>query len=261
MKILITGSTGLLGQALVSRLASRCDVTGLSRHAPAAAGGAAHLLCDLTDAGATERAVRAAQPEAVLHSQALSDVDRCELDPQDAERHNPPNPVSVYGRTKLAGEQAALAYPLSVVIRPSSLFGPGRMNFCDQVVARARRQEPVEAYVDQATSPSYTEDVADGVWALLTALQGRGLAGQARIYHVVNAGGCRRVEFVERVLALTGAPRTLLRPIRMADQRRPARRPPYSVLTSRHLPPVIGRTLRPWDEALHAYLQQRRWLN
>lgn len=244
--------------------------------------------------------MRAAQPEAVLHSQALSDVDRCELDPQDAERHNvltvehlcralrgsgaflmavstdyvfdgakgrpydeadPPNPVSVYGRTKLAGEQAALAYPLSVVIRPSSLFGPGRMNFCDQVVARARRQEPVEAYVDQATSPSYTEDVADGVWALLTALQGRGLAGQARIYHVVNAGGCRRVEFVERVLALTGAPRTLLRPIRMADQRRPARRPPYSVLTSRHLPPVIGRTLRPWDEALHAYLQQRRWLN
>ena len=209
MKILITGSTGLLGQALSRRLATSGDVTGLSRHAPASTPGMRHAVCDLSDARRTSEALRALAPDVVLHTQAQSDVDRCELDPVearaqniDATRHviealrptatrlihvstdyvfdgkkgspydeqDTPHPISVYGRTKLEAEQVVLGYAGGLIVRPSTLFGPGRINFCDRVVQAALEGATVEAFEDQTTSPSFTEDVADAIGELLVAL-------------------------------------------------------------------------------------------
>ena len=294
MKILITGSTGLLGQALVKRLA-RCEsVIGLSRHPTPAHGEARHLVCDLTDAQATRRALRAIAPDAVIHTQAMSDVDGCEREPTRAQQENTqtvehlcealkgravpvfilstdyvfdgakgrpydeadePHPLSVYGHTKLAGERVALRYPKTFVIRPSTLFGPGRDNFCNAIMQRAKQQEPIDVFSDQATSPTYTVDLAEGIQALLDAMARHPHRAWPRVYHMANGGGCRRVEFAHRVLELLGYATSLVRPLRMAQQPRPAPRPPYSVLTSRHLEPLIGRTLRPWDDALRAYLR------
>ena len=292
MKILITGSTGLLGTALVKRLARSNELVGLSRHPTAAP--TRHEVCDLADAEAVNRLMRSVKPDAVIHAQAMSDVDRCELQPQQAELMNartvehvcraaeltgalvialstdyvfdgakdspygetdPPRPISVYGRTKLAGEQVALRYARGVVVRPSTLFGPGRMNFCDAIVERCRRGEPIDAFTDQATSPTYTEDLAEALDRLATALVTRDwTSATPRLYHAANAGGCTRVQFASRIVERLGGSPALVRPIRMQDQHRPAPRPPYSVLTSHHLTAIIGTQLRPWDEALNAYL-------
>lgn len=265
-------------------------------------------MCDLRDARRTAEVVRTVQPDFVIHAQALSDVDRCELDPAAARAHNvdatahliealrreqgtcrggrgsllvhmstdyvfegrkqapyteadEPRPISVYGRVKLEGERLALGYPGAVVVRTSTLFGPGRMNFCDHIVSRVSAGETVEAFVDQVTSPTYTEDVAAGLEELCAAIADSGEAERPRVVHLANVGACSRVAFAERVADLVGRPRDLIRKIPMAAQRRPAQRPAYSALTTTQLPLIIGRTLRPWDDALHAYLQKQGWLN
>lgn len=295
MKILITGSTGLLGQALIQRLAPSCEVVGVSRHAVSVSGVASHQVCDLTDPNATQHLVNTVKPDVVIHAQALSDVDRCEEEPHEAERCNvqalehlcraleictpllvalstdyvfdgmkgspyvesdEPKPLSVYGRSKLAGERVALRYPRAVVIRPSTLFGPGRMNFCDFLVQQLQQGKPVEAFSDQVTSPTYTEDLAGAIHALITILAARSLAGLPRIYHLTNAGGCSRMQFAGRIAELLGTSDALIRPIHMGDQRRPAPRPADSRLASEHVPTILGLTLRPWEDALRAHLQQ-----
>ena len=83
----------------------------------------------------------------------------------------------------------------------------------------------------------------------------------SRVVHMTNAGSCSRVEFAQRLVDLVGGSRKLIHVIQMADQQRPAPRPAYSALTTRYLPAMIGRTLRPWDVALEAYLRERQWLN
>ena len=259
-------------------------------------------MCDLVDARRTAEIVGALRPDAVIHTQALSDVDRCELEPEAARAQNvdatanllqalsraqapgggdrallvyvstdyvfdgakgtpydeedEPRPISVYGRSKREAEQLALGYPRGVVVRPSTLFGPGRANFCDTIVARLRAGEPVEAFSDQVTSPTYTVDLAEGLEALCAALGGAGTPPPARVVHVANAGGASRVAFAQRIAALIGGSPDLVRPIPMAAQGRPAARPAYSALTTIHLARLIGRRLRPWDDALHAYLHQ-----
>lgn len=275
-------------------------MTGVSRHAPAAAFGLRHVVCDLLDAAQVRRAVDALAPDVAIHAQALSDVDRCEREPDEAfaqnvttirhlvealqgrrtvlihvstdyvfdggkgaayEEADPPSPISVYGRSKLEGERQALRHPRAVIIRPSTLFGPGRMNFCDHVIERLKAGQPVDAFLDQRTSPTYTVDLAEAIEALSRALLERPAEAWPRVVHAANAGGCTRVAFAERVADLLGCSRGLIQRIPMAAQRRPAPRPACSMLTTMILPSLIGRILRAWDEALEAYLRARRFVN
>ena len=278
-------------------------MTGLSRSAPAGAQ-PPHVACDLLNARGAREVLQRVSPDVLIHTQALSDVDRCEREPETAWAQNvtaverlvqslgelkatrptllvalstdyvfdgrkgapyaegdPTNPINVYGRSKLAAEQAARAWPRAVIVRPSTLFGSGRTNFCDHIAMRLRAAEPVEAFGDQVTSPTYVEDLAEAIGQLSWRLWRSWDAHGPRVFHLVNAGGCSRAAFALRIADLLRAPRGLIRVIPMAAQQRPAPRPAYSALTSVHSTTSIGRILRPWDEALHAYLQQRHWLN
>ena len=256
------------------------------------------MICDLTDLTATTHLIDAVKPNVVIHTQAWSDVDQCEEHPETARLMNvqtvehlcracaasrplliaistdyvfdgakgrpytesdEPRPLSRYGKTKLEGEQLALRYPVGVVVRPSTLFGPGRMNFCQAIVERCQQGQPIEAFADQTTSPTYTEDLAEGLERLMEVMTTTPLAQLPRIYHLTNAGSCTRVEFARRVAALLGCPDSLVRPIRMQDQRRPAPRPAYSALASEHVGRILGRALRPWHEALSAYVISQGW--
>lgn len=246
------------------------------------------------------RLAQTVSPEAVIHCQALSDVDKCELDPKEAKQQNcdtaanlmdalkgsgalfvyvstdyvfdgktqapydeeaQPNPVSVYGKAKLAGEQAVLRYTGGIVVRPSTLFGRDRMNFCDAVVSAAREGRAIEAFSDQTTSPTYTEDMAEALSALIKHPAASPVWQKSRIVHVTNSGFCTRLQFATRTVDLLGLSRDCLKPILMEQQHRPAPRPAFSALTSKVLPRLIGRSLRSWDQALHAYLTQRHWLS
>ena len=173
------------------------------------------------------------------------------------DENDTPNPLSVYGRSKLEAEQLVLRYPRSVVVRPSTLFGSGRMNFCDHIVSRVTAGQAVEAFIDQVTSPTYTEDLAVGIAELSVAVWSSRDVAWPRTYHIANAGSCSRVAFAHRVAELLGCSRDLIQGIPMARQQRPAPRPANSALTTIQLASVIRRTLRPWDDALQAYLRQR----
>ena len=249
----------------------------------------------MSDAQRTAQLIQEVAPDVVVHTQALSDVDRCELEPAAARAQNveatahlidalqgssawliylstdyvfdgtkgrpydeldEPHPISVYGTSKLEGERLVLAFARGLIVRPSTLFGSARLNFCDHVAMRLRQGLSVEAFVDQTTSPTYAEDLANGIGALLAALGQSRLAGH-RIFHMANAGGCTRAAFAWRIADLLGCPRQLIQVIPMASQQRPAKRPAYSALATRHLAKVIGTTLRPWEEALQTYLRQR----
>ncbi len=270
-------------------------MTGLSRRPAPAAG--RHHACDLRDAAKTAEAIRELQPDVVIHAQAFSDVDRCEQQPDEAETMNvrttanllealrgtaarliyistdyvfdgtkgrpydetdPPNPLSVYGRTKLAGERLALGHPQAMVVRLSTLYGAGRKTFCDHVVDQLRSGQLVEAFMDQTTSPSFTDDVAGGLNDLLGAFGRPTLPG--RILHLANAGSCSRVEWARCVADTLGLSQEGIKPVLMSSTARPAPRPPYSALSTRWGPEMIGRTLRPWQEALDAYLRQRHMI-
>ena len=295
VKILITGSTGLLGQALSARLAPSCNLTTLSRHAATPMPGVRHLVADLADPEQAVRAIRDAQPDLILHAQALSDVDRCEREPASAQAQNVlpvihlrqalasdqrallvsistdyvfdgtkgeayderdmPRPLSVYGASKRSGEEEALRRARAMVVRTGTLFGLGRPTFCEYVAAQVRVGQPVEAFVDQWTSPTFTKDVADAV-AELSFRRWQSADGQwPRVVHVTNAGGCSRVEFARRIATLTGGDPELVRAVPMASQRRPAARPANSMLSSIHVPTLLGRSLRTWDDALCAHLR------
>jgi dTDP-4-dehydrorhamnose reductase len=258
----------------------------------------------MLEAAHLSRTVCQLKPEIVIHTQALSDVDRCELEPEAARKQNVqatanliealrplgallihvstdyvfdgtkgspydeedcPNPLSVYGRSKLEAERLVLNYPRSVVVRPSTLFGSGRMNFCDQIVSQLSAGQAVEAFTDQVTSPTYTEDLADAIaelGATLPRLRREASLSSLdltlpRIYHITNSGCCTRLVFARRVAEILECAPDLILGVPMAHQKRPALRPAYAALATIHLARVIGRTLRPWDDALQDYLRQR----
>ena len=168
-----------------------------------------------------------------------------------------PNPISVYGRSKLEAERLALQYPRGVIVRTSTLFGPGRMNFCNHIVSRLRLCQAVEAFADQTTSPTYTVDLASGLSELVNILLVDKQIRNPRVYHLANAGGCTRMTFALRIAQLLEADRALVHGISMAQQKRPAQRPAYSALTSIHAPRIMGRSLPSWEDALHTYLRAR----
>ncbi len=230
----------------------------------------------------------------------MSDVDRCELAPDEAWRQNVAatesvrrasesqrawlvslssdyvfdglkgqpydeldelRPLSVYGRTKVESERIVRGYERGAVVRVSTLYGAGRTNFCDVAVERLRAGQAVEAFTDQATSPTFTDDVAMAIERLINAIVQQGRVPSPSVFHIANAGGCRRIDLVGRIARLIGADPALIRPIRMDAQRRPARRPACTILMSRFIHALTGSTLRPWERALEAYLRQRQWIN
>jgi dTDP-4-dehydrorhamnose reductase len=165
---------------------------------------------------------------------------------------DPVGPLSEYGRSKLAGERAVLAAaPDFVVVRSSWVFGSGK-NFVASVCARARqlREEPtggpLRVVDDQIGSPTYAEDLAEGLVRLLER-GGRGL------YHLANRGVASRTQLARLALDVAGLADIEIQPVKTADFPLPAPRPLYSVLDCGRAE-ALGVRQRPWEEAVRAYL-------
>jgi dTDP-4-dehydrorhamnose reductase len=256
MRVLVTGAGGQLGSDVVAV----CEAAGDEVIA------ARHDTLDVGDRDAVLGAVTTLQPDAVVHAAAWTAVDACEADPDRAFRDNAlgtrhvadacrragahlcylstdyvfdgtkagpyvewddPNPLSVYGRSKLAGERevAALA-PWSTVVRTSWVCGLHGANMVATVLRLAADLGRELAFVDdQRGCPTFTADLAVAVRRLV--------AGRyAGTYHVTNAGPVSWYEFVGDVLEAAGHDRGRVRPIATADldPPRPAPRPTNSVL-------------------------------
>lgn len=278
-KVVVTGGRGQLGRAIAARLGGAYDVAPLGR---------AEL--DVADRRAAHDAIAAARPAIVIHAAAMTDVDGCERDPDgafrvnalgalhvaeaaeaagarlvaistdfvfDGERpspyfeHDAPRPLSVYGASKLAGEEHVLRVARgALVVRTAWLYGPGGKNFVDTILALGDAGQPLRVVADQAGSPTWAPDLADALARLVAS----SLSG---IVHAANAGHATRYELARRALDLAGRESVRVEPVTTAEMPRPARRPAHAVLASRVLGAAGVAPLRHWEDALADHVASR----
>lgn len=162
------------------------------------------------------------------------------------------NPLSAYGRTKLAGEQAALeAHPLGTrIVRTQWLYGPRGKHFPGTMRALAEEREELKVVDDQVGSPTSTLELAPALWDVLAQ-------GSAGIYHAACEGSCTWFDLAVAAVEAGCSDRSRrarIVPCTSAEFPRPAHRPAYSVLDCWRLTELRGRSLSPWREALMTYL-------
>jgi dTDP-4-dehydrorhamnose reductase len=154
-----------------------------------------------------------------------------------------PNPVSVYGASKLAGERAVFyEMPDALVVRTAWVFAPVGANFPLKIVAAARERGSLSVVTDEVGSPTYTVDLARGILGLAGA-------GASGIYHLVGGGSCSRFELAREALRLTGLQDVVVEPVSARDFQMKAARPANSVLDCSKAA-VLGVTMPLWEDAL-----------
>lgn len=175
-------------------------------------------------------------------------------------------PLSAYGRSKLAGEQAILASGLEryFIIRTSWLHGPGGHNFVATILRLAAERDELRVVADQVGSPTYTGDLAAAIYKLLASTDhGSRIAGHCPcgIYQFANAGQCSWYEFAEAIVC--GAqqrgvtlPVTRITPIATSDYPLPASRPAWSVLSSGRYQSLTGAVVPSWQDGLARHLNE-----
>ncbi|MGN9845700.1 dTDP-4-dehydrorhamnose reductase [Nonomuraea sp. H19] len=156
--------------------------------------------------------------------------------PEDA----PARPVNAYGRTKLAGERAALEHGHHVV-RSAWLYGAHGANFVRTMIRLAGERPVLDVVDDQRGQPTWTADLADFLVRLAQSDQPPG------VYHGTSAGETTWCGFAKEIFTLLGADAGRVRPVPTSAFPRPARRPANSVLAH-----TKGQPIRHWRAALHA---------
>ena len=162
---------------------------------------------------------------------------------------DPTRPLSAYGRTKLAGEVAALdAHPDGTrIVRTQWLYGPRGKHFPGTMLQLARERTELKVVDDQTGSPTSTLELAPALWDVL-------VAGEPGIYHASCDGSCTWYELAAATLEAAGVNGCSLVPCSTAEFPRPAHRPAYSVLDCSRLTALRGRPLADWRDALMTYL-------
>lgn len=171
------------------------------------------------------------------------------------------HPLSIYGASKLGGEQAVLsASPQHLVVRVQRLFGPIENeasgsgtaakpggNFPLLMLRLAKERGRVRVVNDQIGTPSYSPDLALALWELVEKSEGG-------LFHLANAGEVTFADYAEAVFRLTGIS-CEVDPVSSEDYGAPAKRPLYSTLSSDKAYSMGVRPLRSWDAALAEYLK------
>jgi dTDP-4-dehydrorhamnose reductase len=166
---------------------------------------------------------------------------------------DPVDPVNAYGRGKLAGERRAFEEGDEVlVVRTSWVFGAGGSNFVDTILKRVEAgSRELSVVDDQVGRPTYAGDLA----AAIRSLVDRRVTG---IVHFANGGDATWYDLARESLRLSGREDVSLRAVKTEEFPRPARRPRHSVLDSSLYERLTKVTPRHWNQALAAYLEERR---
>jgi len=278
-RVLVTGAAGLLGRAVGRVWAGAAELVPCDRAA-----------LDVTDAEAVRAALDAHRPDAVVHAAAFTDVDGAEDDPEAAERLNhlacralaaacarrgvllvavgtdyvfdgraarpyreddPPGPLSVYGKTKLRGEDAVRAAGgPHLVVRAQALYGPGRANLVTRLLALEDPAGEIFVVDDRTSQPTFVDHFARGLLALW-----RGRAQGT--FHLADTGAMTWYGFALLVREMTGRPRGQVKAVGSRERGERAPRPPYSVLDTGRFaraaggpPPTVREGLRDYLRAL-----------
>jgi dTDP-4-dehydrorhamnose reductase len=157
-----------------------------------------------------------------------------------------PNPISVYGASKLAGEDAVRSELREhFIVRSSWLFGPGGNNFVTKILAAAPSQPTMRGVIDEIANPTYAPDLGP---ALIRLAETR----RYGTYHLTNTGACSRLEYMRAILGLAAIEKHI-EPMRLADFPRPSRPPAQSALLNTRAA-ALGVRLRSWEPALAEYV-------
>ena len=264
--MLVAGAGGQLGGSLQKEL-SMHEVTPL-----------AHERLDITDLKAVREAVAAFRPDVLINAAAYNNVDGAEADPggayhlnavgprnlalATAERdiavlhvstdyvfdgtatepyheYNETAPLSVYGKSKLAGENAVAALnERHYIVRTALLYHEAGVNFPVRMLAQ-RDKPSVKVVSDQFGSPTYARHLARGIGDLIET-------GAHGTYHFAGRGGTSMLEWTRALYRLCGISTEII-PVSMADFPRPAKRPRYSILTTLQSPQIL---LPEWEQGL-----------
>lgn len=276
MRILITGANGQLGRELQQVLKDHTLIHAVWPE------------FDLLKAD-VESQILAACPDVVFHTASYTDVDGAEREPGkamavnaegtervaratgkagarliylstdyvfDGRKNSPyvesdkPNPLNAYGRSKLEGEQRALAHcPNTLIVRSAWLYGAHGKNFVNTITRLACEQSALRVVADQRGCPTYAGDLAMALVRMLdTDLRG--------VVHATGSGDCSWHEFACAIVSLMGS-RVPVYPITTAEAGRAALRPSYSVLANVTLAKA-GITLSHWKETLTRYMSEQK---
>lgn len=278
MRVLIFGNAGQLGRDLVKVFAADAHVTGYDLPD-----------VSIADADSVHACIVRDKPSVVINAAAYTNVEGAEDHADEAfaineggarivadatraaglpvihistdfvydgrktspyEPADAPNPLSVYGKSKLAGDFAVrAANPRHFILRTAWLYGPGGNNFVEKIIAAAKNNPALKVISEEIGSPTHTWDLAEAARSISTT-HAYGL------YHAVNAGQVSRNKFAEKILALAGVA-TPVNPCAAGEFPVKAARPAYSVLSTATLEAACGYRFRPWEEALKHYMTRR----
>ncbi|HLL40502.1 MAG TPA: dTDP-4-dehydrorhamnose reductase [Rubrobacteraceae bacterium] len=173
------------------------------------------------------------------------------------EEEDAPHPLSVYGVSKVAGEQLVMqANPRHLVVRSAGLYGTATSRkgwtFPELMLNKARNEGVLRVVTDQVLSPTFTADLAGKTKELIEQ-------DAVGLFHLTNAGECSWFEFAQGALELAGV-EAKMEQISTEQMNQRARRPPYSALDTTRLEAVGLEPLRPWEEALNDYLRAKEMI-
>ena len=265
--ILVTGANGQLGNS-IRRLAAGypqyafvfTDVDTL----------------DICDAQAVNAFVKEKQVDYIINCAAYTAVDKAEDDEAlclrarvihvstdyvfDGTNHLPyvetdnTCPASVYGRTKLAGEQALQEVcPDAVIIRTAWLYSEFGNNFVKTMLRLGNEREQLSVVFDQIGSPTYAGDLAAAIFAVL--VQAEADAFVPGIYHYSNEGVCSWYDFAVKIMELGNAPCRVL-PIESKDYPAKAARPHFSVLNKAKIKTIYKISISHWEASLRECMKR-----
>ena len=260
---------------------------------------------DITDADQVLTTLTELNPEVVINCAAFTQVDACETQPELAFRVNGDGPgylavatkkigatlvhistdfvfsgeaetpyvedadtapPSIYGQSKLQGEQAIIDSGLNAyyIIRTSWLYGPNGANFVETIIRLATEREELGIVADQVGTPTYTRDLADAIWTLLPLVTSYSsqVTAPHGIYHYSNSGECSWYDFACEIVQQFRESQFALqvqqvKPITTEEYPVPAKRPTYSVLSKQKIVAALGLDIPSWQESLHCYLESK----
>ncbi len=279
---LVLGARGMLGSAVMSHVghaAARGEITLLGFDLPEV---------DIADGGSVSKLFASVKPNVVINCAAYTDVDGAESASElafhvnaagaeilahaargagallvhistdfifDGASDRPyreddaPNPLSVYGKTKLLGEAAVIKVaPEHLVIRTAWLYGPGGGNFVDTLLGLAPEKGRLRVVNDQLGSPTCTLVLAPLVWKLVT----RGARG---IFHVAGQPSCTWFDLATEAVTLASI-ECEIEPVTTREFPRPAERPANSALDCAKVEAFLGEELPHWREGLRLHLKR-----